>query len=491
MGPPRRPCALFIEALALFGSALFATSGCGGGSNAVAPVPSGGTLVSGVMPASTGGAFFVSSIGGYQGSTFVAHESGDVYEYSEDVAVAFNKPVQFSTFRYSIAPAAPNADYQLQYGTPPGIEFRKLPGIVYTITIPAGVKAADGSVLAAPFVFTLTTAAVPAIAAPLRSTKGESYRYGVREQPAAVDGSGGDAEIALDQQAGARFLRMDFCGATIEPNRGSFDWSQVDRILDKLGARGMTVLPIVDQYCSPPWANGNAPYPYIWERPADYASFAGAIAAHLTSRYAGVTRLELFNEPNGSGFWMNRNASYAATDGSATAPYMSAAYAAVKSAAPQLIVVGPALDGGSAASQFLSNLYAHGCRTGECWDVLSVHNYGWRNPAFQVASSSVNQWNVYQQLQQIATEHGDATPHVMLTEWGFSTYNSVDGFDPAVQAQYVAIGFNLMLADPTIDGIVYVNVYSPAQDFWGRTSLTAVNHSLLPAYQIYKRFAQY
>lgn len=53
---------------------------------------------------------------------------------------------------------------------------------------------------------------------------------------------------------------------------------------------------------------------------------------------------------------------------------MPAGYAAAKSANPGITVVGPALsDGGSLVDPrtLLTNMYAAGCRTGTCWDVLS------------------------------------------------------------------------------------------------------------------------
>jgi hypothetical protein len=134
-------------------------------------------------------------------------------------------------------------------------------------------------------------------------------------------------------------------------------------------------------------------------------------------------------------------------------------------------------------------MYAAGCRTGTCWDVLSVHNYAWVDPNYAMSAAGSNRWQIYQDLQAIAVAHGDATPHVMLTEWAFSTAADPNGFDPQVQARYMARGFNLMLADPTIDGIVWTNVYAPDSDFWSRTSVTDANFNPLPAEQTFRTFA--
>ncbi len=91
------------------------------------------------------------------------------------------------------------------------------------------------------------------------------------------------------------------------------------------------------------------------------------------------------NEPTESYWWIAPAGSpYAAQDGSATAPYLKAAYAAVKSVNAGLTIVAPALgDGGRHgfnAFTFFENLYANGCRASVCWDVLSIHNYAWEDP---------------------------------------------------------------------------------------------------------------
>jgi len=449
-------------------------------------------------PAPAGAPLSVASLGGYQGNTYVAHHSGDSYEYSEDVAVTFNKPLNTSAFTYTITPSTPSSVYFWNYGRTPAITFRKTPGVVYTITIPVGTPAADGTILNAPYSFTISTPANPQIPAPIRSTRGEPYRYGVLEHPFPFSLSGPTAQqqINLLAQAGVRFVRIDYCGSQIEPNQGQFDFSTLDSIMDQLVAKGITELPIVEQYCAPTWATGGHGYPAIWQQPSDYAAFAGAIAAHVAQKYPTITRMELFNEPNLGGWWTNPNPQYAARDGSATAVYMRAAYAAIKQAMPSMTVVGPALsDGGGMVTdprKFLQTLYNSGCRVGVCWDVLSVHNYRWYNPTFYTSSSYMNQWGIYQQLQQIAVQNGDPMPHVMLTEWGFSNDpTSPVGFDPAVQARYVALGFNLMLSDPTVDGIVYVNLYNPGTDFWGRTSLTDTSFGLLPGFSVYQQFATF
>jgi hypothetical protein len=173
---------------------------------------------------------------------------------------------------------------------------------------------------------------------------------------------------------------------------------------------------------------------------------------------------------------------------------MKAAYAAIKKANPQLTVVGPALATGgwhTNAAQFLQTMYNHGCRTGSCWDVMSIHNYAWINPSFYNRASRENRWDNYKMIQQVAAQNGDGTPHVMLTEAGWSHSYLPNAQDPAVQAQYIALGFNMILDDPTIDGVTYVNVYNTGSpsDVYAGTGLLGDGFTQLQPYSVFREFA--
>jgi hypothetical protein len=428
---------------------------------------------------------------------YVPQPAGDVYEASEDVAVDFDAPVDVASFMaaLTIAPDTASRAYAQSYGKRMIVHFRKRPGTTYHLHVAPGVRALDGSLSVAPINITVKTA-TRAVPPPLRATPNEPYRYGVlaHPYPFSLGGPNADRIVDLMVAAGVRFVRIDYAGDQIETTAGSYDFSIEDRIADRLAARGITELPIVLQYSAPLWATGGAKYPAIWKNPSLYATFAGAVAKHVAQRYPKITRVELFNEPNLDGWWKNPgDPAFAANDGSAAAQYLRGAYVAIKAAAPALTVVAPALASGGHEVDprtFFANLYDGGCRRGACWDVLSVHNYRWENPTFEAPAGATNRFDIYKTILAIAAAHGDAGTHVMLTEWGYSTDASADGMDPQTQALYVALGFNLMLADPRVDGIVYVNMYNPATDFWGQTALVSSDFTPKPAYDVFRSFAR-
>jgi Cellulase (glycosyl hydrolase family 5) len=446
-----------------------------------------------------GGPLTVTKIGGLQGTTYVDHRTNDSYEASELVAIDFNSPVLSASFTAAttITPAVEFRVSWLNYGKQVTIRFRKTPGVTYHVHVAPGVRALDGSTSSAPIDLSVKTAEEP-VPKPVRAAPNEPYRWGILVHPYPFSLGGPNAQRIVDElaDAGVTFVRIDYCGDQSEvAGEGRYDWSIQDRIADLLASKGITELPIVAQYCAPKWATGGGGYPSIWENPSLYAAFAGAVAQHVAATHPNITRIELFNEPNIHGWWTNTGEpQYAATDGTPTAQYMKAAYAAVKQNAPKITVVGPALASGGHdidPRTFLDTLYNNGCRRGACWDVLSVHNYRWENPTFPVPVAASNRFDIYKDLIEIAAKHGDPGTHVMLTEWGYSTIGTPDGFDPQTQALYVALGFNEMLADPLVDGIVYVNMYNPATDFWGQTALVSSDFVPKPAYYIYREFARY
>jgi len=415
---------------------------------------------------------YLKAVGGLQGTRYVPRASGDAIEYSEQVVLDFSMPLSDAALR-AAANVTPSTPWKVAArGRRALFVIRKEPGVTYRVSISSARMRDAGIDLARDVDYRFTTASPVVIPAPIRGMPNEPYRYGALANGQVAERAAAYAAI------GVRFVRLDYNSHQIEPQPGFFNWTGVDRDAAALAAKGVTELPIVSQYNAALWQTDDEPYPAIFTKAEDYASFAGAIAAHIVQRFPKITRIELLNEPNNKkwgNFWGPDGID---NSGVATARYLRLAYAAVKAAAPHLTVVGPGLaDGGSDvdARTYFENLENAGCRTGTCWDVLSVHTYDWENPEFPCADATQSQWLLYRQLQRIDAHNSGVTPHVMITEWGYSDVPSVDGFAPAVVARYLALGFNLMLADPTIDGVAYTHIVGSGResDFYGAMTLRA------------------
>ena len=452
-------------------------------------------------------------------------------EYSEQVFTYYKVGIDMTAFRAGLAvsPATPiYATYPFvnQGGlavrlplVPSGsvsISLRYVPGVTYHVTQPAfGIDL----MLTTP---ALTQAQLPA---PVRAVAASPYYYGFLNHPFAGDGFLGgfvydsfpvktaveQAEVdqaykTLDEikQSGAGYVRMDFCADQTIGHLAPYttpDWKNYDAILGKLIPAGITVLPIIQQHCGPsymhydPAGGGNQTI----DNPTDYATWATAVSQYLV-KWPTVTRVEFFNEPNLHGGWYPGTPAYVATDGTGAAPFMQAGYSAVKAANPNLMVVAGALAAGGAhviVKTWMNGAYVGGCKVGVCWDELSIHNYRWAEPSSATIAndpSEDNRFDVYKDAQNVAVAHGDPKPKVMLTEFGFSSCDSLTVcFDPMVQALYTANGFNLALADPTVDGVTYVNIYNSSADgpdyFWSHTALMNNDNTPKPGYAMFQQFA--
>ena len=445
--------------------------------------------------------------GGLKGMTYAAHADGSSYDYGEDVTVDFDRTVNMTSFasHFSVTPSAPWTTYTTNYGKRVQLTLRKVPGVTYALAFHAGLLGTDGTALPAAVNFHITTPATIVIPPRTHSALGQPYRYGFLVHPSGDSIGGPNAAKIADLLAasGAGFVRIDYAGSQVMPAPATFDFVPSDKIVALLAARNITLMPLLKQYSTAAWQADGAAYPAIYATPQLYAQYVGAVVAHLRAVAPQVTRVELFNEPNLRTWWTSPNPAYAATDGSATAAYMIAGYAAAKAANPRVTVVGPGLADGLRPAQgnvqvgtstvdprtFLSTMYASGCRTGVCWDILSVHPYAWIDPTYTVSPSASNRWLIYRDLQAIAVAHGDPVPHVMLTEWSYSTADEADGFDPQVQARYLALGLNLSLRDLTVDGVVWTSLYQPGSDFWSRTAVTDASYNPLPAFAAFHAYA--
>jgi hypothetical protein len=102
-------------------------------------------------------------------------------------------------------------------------------------------------------------------------------------------------------ELGVHRMRADFTWSTIEPSRGSFDFSRYDTLVSEAQQHGVSVLAILDY--GVPWATSaqGADDHYPPDHASDFAAYSVAVA----NRYAGkITEYEVWNEPNnGASFW--------------------------------------------------------------------------------------------------------------------------------------------------------------------------------------------
>jgi hypothetical protein len=140
----------------------------------------------------------------------------------------------------------------------------------------------------------------------------------------------------------------------------------------------------------------------------------------LAARFPRVSAWEIWNVPDGGGFWVSSKQQ--AQNAADYAALLKAAYPAVKSANPHAKVVGPVLsNGGTWAASWLAAFYS--ALPQGFYDTLSAHMYcdppshGNSNPA-----QMVQEWN--RNIGSLIAANGDRSTELWITETGVNTVGS-------------------------------------------------------------------
>lgn len=232
-------------------------------------------------------------------------------------------------------------------------------------------------------------------------------------------------------KAGATWVRLDLDWSVVQAaGPDSYDWSAMDRYVALARGVDLRLLPVVS--FSPKWLNGGAA-PADPAAVAAYAKFLGKAVDRY--RPQGIRAWEIWNEPNLSGFWGP------SPDPAAYARLLVAAYAAVKAADAEALVISGGLspspstgpDGGSvaryAAVDFLKSVYDNGAAGS--FDALGFHPYSWpRMPDTWIPWSG---WPMMEgPIRSLMVAHGDGDKRIWLTEYGAPT--NADGLSEDDQA---------------------------------------------------------
>ncbi len=296
----------------------------------------------------------------------------------------------------------------------------------------------------------LYAAAVATLALP-RLTAKDTPPIGARvyieahlQRHGAARGAGlGDrlARIRAIRTLGLAGVRLDIEWSTVERQRGVFDWSRTDSIVQELRDAGLGAYGLLTY--APPWAVPIG-MPERHRPVVDGSAFRGDTAfAHFAAaaarRYRGtIVRWEIWNEENHPEFWINISSGRnAGPDPSDYLRLFAIARDSVLAADPQASVsIGglAALSGryqdirdpaggeriirAAPGHVYLRQLIASGWRAG----ITALHPYsglppGMRRPG---ESSAVFPDQVFDSVVAVLDEAGFRDTPIWITEWGVS-----------------------------------------------------------------------
>lgn len=239
---------------------------------------------------------------------------------------------------------------------------------------------------------------------------------------------------AIGHELDARWLRIECGWTSVENPKGTYNFAGIEKLVTMLLGHGLEPIIIFD-YGHPLYQtiDGQADLfcgPTTPEAQRGYAAFCGAVAAHLAQCFPKhVFVYELWNEPNFKLFWRP------APDAAAYTRLCKLAYPAIKKAAPDSVVMGPATS--SATDRFIAECIDDGIL--DAVDAVSIHPYRHRPPETVIAD--------YAALRKLiaARNEKDGKPARVIplvsSEWGYSaTPDKSIGIscDPKLQAPYLA-----------------------------------------------------
>lgn len=240
--------------------------------------------------------------------------------------------------------------------------------------------------------------------------------------------------------SGASWFRVGIDWSLAEPERGGFDWSRSDRLLNAAVRHGLH--PLVLLTYSPAWARaGGVEVGNDHGYPADPRTF-GDFASAAASRYSTHAQAwEIWNEPNLVQFFAP------APDVAVYGSLLRAAYEAIHAVQPNATVISgglaPAGDTQSniAPVTFVDQLYRLGAN--RYLDAIGMHPYTY--PALPTDPASVS-YNAFQRMQLMRTrmvDGGDAAKAIWITEFGAPTTGSAPGVSEKAQADTLTEGIRL------------------------------------------------
>jgi len=280
-----------------------------------------------------------------------------------------------------------------------------------------------------------------------RVAEADRPRPGFGFSPGAGLRSEDDARLAGDLTAmasvGARWVRLDIDWSVIEAERGRFDWSEHDRVIEAARSADLEVLGMLAY--SPAWAR--PPDSSDKHPPFDDGEFA-SFAAAAVARYGGdgVAAWQIWNEPNSQLFWST------GPDPERYGRLLAATAAAIRAVDPDTTIVSGGLapavdrpeDGWLSPETFLAGLLDSTALAQV--DAVGIHPYSF--PA-RPRDQDSGPWNTFLRLPALHDRlfEADAGPlQLWVTEYGAPTGTH----ERAVSEEWQAVLISDAL-DATID----------------------------------------
>jgi len=325
--------------------------------------------------------------------------------------------------------------------------------------------------------------------------------YGVMahfERPEFYSDENIDQACKLMKDAGIQWIYTCFNWIDIEREKGQFDFSRIDKIVDITSSYNLKLLPLV-WYC-PKWAEDYTPVSdefknksYLYP-PKDVEEFANFVY-HLAKRYKGKIKYwQIWGEENMTGRWLPE------PDPEEYLSLLKAAYVKIKEADPdsKIVLGGLALQN---LEDFLEKLYQLGGK--DYFDVVAINPYV--HPIFDYDPylekegdpiELVKDWIF--KVRQIMAKYDDSLKPLWITEIGSPGQEEPGEWwllettpSEIEQAEWVKRVYIELLEEDLADKIFWYNFRTPPDELDAQAGLLGMDYQVKPAYLTYKALPKF
>jgi hypothetical protein len=204
--------------------------------------------------------------------------------------------------------------------------------------------------------------------------------------------------IALMEEGGVGWVRIDFLWEDIEPTPGKFNFDKYDDIVKLVSEHKINILGLLNY--SVPWASPNGKWNCPPKNNKLFVNYAGEVIAYFKGR---VKFWEVWNEPDSSIYWVNQDGlkSYCTL--------LKDVYTAAKRVDPNCKILNGGLANGIAS---VNHLYDNGAKN--YFDILNLHIF--ESP---LNPNAIKRVVAYPKLAyKIMTTNDDGHKKIWITEIG-------------------------------------------------------------------------
>ena len=323
---------------------------------------------------------------------------------------------------------------------------------------------------------------VLALAAPMTASASSYIRYGVQDDAWFSYGPGTlDSRLQQLDDLGVDVVRVTIDWREVEPQRGTFDWSRYDAMLDGLHEHG--IAPLVTLYGTPRWANRGRSENWAPTSKWTFAAFARTAA----SRYSFVHMWTVWNEPN-QRRWLRPTSArvYAQT-------LLNPAYDAIHRVSPHSQVAGGvtaprASRGGVSPIAWIGGMKAAHAKL----DAYAHNPYplarGETPSAGGCARCTTITMATLPKLLSTVQKAFGTHVRIWLTEYGYQTNppDTLLGVPYTTQARYLAEAAQRAYAAPRVDVLIHYLVRDEPDPARWQSGLFTVRGLAKPSYEAFR-----